>query len=396
VNVARLRDLIAKAGRDVRGPPTSAGRPASEVTGATPTTPYLDWLREGRIGDDGFDDVYPMHVRAISSTFWTPVRVAVRASQLLVRDAATRVLDVGSGAGKFCIVGAATTGAQFVGIEHRVHLVETARSAAARVGVTNAQFVHGTFDAMDSAMFDAIYLYNPFEENVWDRKSCIDEAVELSRGRFLADVERAEGFLAAARVGTRVVTYHGFGGEMPPAYRLALTERCHSGQLDLWIREGDPMSVGGGTSARRCDAPSTEGPSSRDGSLPRTSVESAKRGTCPPELTRSFIASQDPPADIPHRASSRTDKATMTSKRLPDSFWCDPETAILFLEADGWTIARDRAQRGEASIPAPQVGSRYNLRDLCFEDSVGGTEMLVRIRAWSGRTEACGGPDDIG
>jgi SAM-dependent methyltransferase len=167
----------------------------------------VERLRDGCIDDADFDGVYPMQTRAVSSTFWTPIRVASRAAQLLVRDASTRVLDVGSGAGKFCIVGAATTGAQFVGVEHRAHLVETARAAAACVGVANARFIHGTFDAVDVASYDAVYLFNPFEENVWDRRSCIDETVELSCERFLADVERAERLLADARPGTRVVTY---------------------------------------------------------------------------------------------------------------------------------------------------------------------------------------------
>ena len=199
-------------------------------------TPYAERLREGRIADADFDDVYPVSARSVSSTYWTPVHVASRAAELLVLDASTRVLDVGSGAGKFCIVGAATTGAHFVGVEQREHLVLAARTAAACVGVTNAQFIHGTFNMVDVSSFGALYFYNPFEENMWDRRTCIDDTVELSRERFLADVKSAEQLLARARGGTRVVTYHGFGGCMPPGYDLALRERCHTGFLELWIR----------------------------------------------------------------------------------------------------------------------------------------------------------------
>jgi len=235
VNFRSLTRIIPCAAEEARG------RPLVGETRVGTRTPYVDQLREGRVDGADFDDVYPVQARALSSTFWTPVRVAARAAELLVRDASTRVLDVGSGAGKFCIVGAANTGAVFVGVEHRQHLVDVARTAAAYVGVTSARFVHGTFETVDISTFKAIYLFNPFEENIWDRRSRIDDTVELSRERFLADVERTERLLASARVGTRVVTYSGFGGRMPPSYCLLLQEPCHTGQLDLWIRGDDPV-----------------------------------------------------------------------------------------------------------------------------------------------------------
>ena len=199
-------------------------------------------LREGRVVDSEFDDIYPTSVRDVSSSFWTPVSVAMRAAELLVHRASTRVLDVGSGAGKFCIVGAAVTGASFTGIEHRAHLVETARSAASRLGIEGARFVHGAFDTADVATYDAIYFFNPFEENLWDSEARLDDTVKLSDERFIADIEHAERLLAGARIGTRVVTYHGFGGEMPPGYCRALRERCHTGHLELWVKTGGPAA----------------------------------------------------------------------------------------------------------------------------------------------------------
>ena len=193
-------------------------------------------LRSGRIVDSELDDIYPTSIRAVSSLFWTPVSVAIRAAELLVKEPSTRVLDVGSGAGKFCIVGAATTGASFTGIEHRERLVRTARLAASRLGIDEARFIHGSFDTVNIESFDAIYLFNPFEENLWDSESHLDDTVELSDERFVADIDSAEALLARARVGTRVVTYHGFGGQMPSSYLRALRERRHTGYLDLWVK----------------------------------------------------------------------------------------------------------------------------------------------------------------
>lgn len=168
--------------------------------------------------------------------FWTPVAVAMRAAELLVADASTRVLDVGSGAGKFCIVGAAISGATFTGVEHRQGLVDIATDAAARVSVESARFVCGTVSDIDIAKFDALYFFNPFEENMLHARHWLDGTVALSEARYYADVAHAEALLDAARVGTRVVTYHGFGGTMPLTYHRALRERCRSGHLELWVK----------------------------------------------------------------------------------------------------------------------------------------------------------------
>src|SRR4051812_11246359 len=80
--------------------------------------------------EDDFDVVFPERVRRHSPHFWTPIEVAEAAASFLAPSPLVRVLDIGSGAGKFCIVGAARTGAHFSGIEQRPHLVAVARYAA--------------------------------------------------------------------------------------------------------------------------------------------------------------------------------------------------------------------------------------------------------------------------
>jgi len=186
------------------------------------------------VSDAEFEDGYPLAVRWLSTPFWTPVTVARRAAGLLGGGPHKRILDIGAGPGKFCVVGALTTGASFVGVEHRAPLAVVARATAERFGASNARFIHGVFDALDPADYDGIYLFNPFEENLWDWTSHVDQSVQLSQRRFWADLAAAETFLARARSGTRVVTYHGFGSEPPNTYRLLLRERHGSGELELW------------------------------------------------------------------------------------------------------------------------------------------------------------------
>lgn len=194
-------------------------------------------LRSGTLVDDRlFDDVYPLHIRRASSVHWTPVEVAVRAAKLLAISPGAQILDIGSGVGKFCIVAAAAVGARVHGIEHRPHLVEIAERAAARVGV-EVTFRTGTFAPEDAVGVDGIYLFNPFAENVCSSADSIDVTVERSLSRFERDIATAEELFRQARVGTRVVTYCGFGGRLPAGYTLATRDRC-AGLIELWVKTG--------------------------------------------------------------------------------------------------------------------------------------------------------------
>lgn len=202
---------------------------------AAPESPaaLADALRSGRrVSDEAFDASYPDAVRAASAAFWTPVDVALEAAALLVAGAGARVLDVGSGAGKLCVIGALATGASFTGVEKQPELVEVARDHAARFGATGARFLVGGPDAVEWSDFDAIYLFNPFRV----LPAADGPGVEVARERPLADIVLTERLLDVARPGTRVVTYCGFGGDMPDAYALVPRSRGVSPHLRMWVK----------------------------------------------------------------------------------------------------------------------------------------------------------------
>jgi SAM-dependent methyltransferase len=242
----RLRELIARVttGGSRSSPAVSPARTDHPASESREGCPLVQRLRAGNVPDPDFDDIYPTEIRALSAMFWTPVSIARRATELLVDSHSARVLDVGSGVGKFCVVGAAVTGAAFVGVEHRARLVQVARTSAHHLGVAGASFLHGPFDGLDITTFDAVYLFNPFDESPGGDETRIDNTVDLSPVRLLADITRAETFLGRACAGTRVVTYCGFGGYMPTTYRHVLRERCHTGgRLDLWEKRAGPKRL---------------------------------------------------------------------------------------------------------------------------------------------------------
>lgn len=201
------------------------------------------------VADRVFDELFPPFARRASSIHWTPVEVAVRAAKMLAavdetiprdRDATERkrtIIDVGAGVGKFCMVAAAALpGVRVVGVEQRARFVEIAREAATRIGV-DVEFVQGTLRDVDPAEVDGLYLFNPFAENLSAPHERLDETVELSEERFKRDIAIAEEFMSAARRGTRVVVYCGFGGAVPRSYRLVRREPL-LGTLELWTKEG--------------------------------------------------------------------------------------------------------------------------------------------------------------
>jgi SAM-dependent methyltransferase len=180
-----------------------------------------------------FDRVFPARQRFRSWLHWTPVDVALRAIGLLAPSAGEWVLDVGAGVGKFCLIGAATTNAAWFGIERDAEMVGTARHTAAALGLAGrTQFHQGDIADLDWRMFHAFYLFNPFGEILFIGP---DDAL-ARREKYNKHVESVQRQLAAVAPGTRVVTYHGFGGDFPPGFEMVGCEPIRDSELCLWIR----------------------------------------------------------------------------------------------------------------------------------------------------------------
>ncbi len=187
--------------------------------------------------DREFDRVFQESVRALSKVHWTPIEVARRAAELLVPDSSSRVLDLGSGAGKFCLVGAMSTEGHFVGVESRKNLVSLSKQLAQRLKLDRAEFICDDALNLDWSGFSGIYLFNPFEEHI-SEKIQFEPAGEFSPKLYKKSVELTVSKLAALPQGTRAVTFHGFGGVLSPEYRLISEDRFRAGVLQCWVRQG--------------------------------------------------------------------------------------------------------------------------------------------------------------
>jgi SAM-dependent methyltransferase len=194
------------------------------------------------VPDDDFDELLPAKYETISKKHWTSVRAAKLASDFLVEKFGTRVLDIGSGVGKFCLVGALTTNGFFTGVEQRKELVTVARRLSTDYLVGNVRFIHDNITSIRFADFDSFYFYNSFYENIeWENR--IDDAVNLDIKLYHHYSTYVAGQLASMPPGSRLVTNCGSSCIVPKSYRLV--DSTYHGKLDFWEKiatDQDPVS----------------------------------------------------------------------------------------------------------------------------------------------------------
>jgi SAM-dependent methyltransferase len=187
------------------------------------------------ITDEEFDSFYPMKMRKLSATHWTPVAVARKAAEFLVKGVDTKVLDIGSGAGKFCVLAANFTSAQITGVERRENLVLLSRKLAMRQEVKNVNFVHADIKDIDFKAYDSFYFFNAFEENI-NLTDKLDSSDSIDSEQYRHYCQLLHDRFDEARIGTRVVTYCGEGKEIPDSFTLV--RQTNKGKLLFWEKRG--------------------------------------------------------------------------------------------------------------------------------------------------------------
>lgn len=188
------------------------------------------------VSDARFDRLFGPELQRLASLHFTPLAVARRAAAWLTEGGAREVADLGAGAGKLCLVGAATTQARFTGIEQRPGLVQVARRAARLMGLDRAQFLQGDLRTVPLGRYQAFYVYDPFSEVEAEPDERLDPFAPTQDRA--ADVATLLARLAAAPAGTRLVMFCGLGGPTPPGYGLAAAEAVNDrgDTLECWVR----------------------------------------------------------------------------------------------------------------------------------------------------------------
>lgn len=169
--------------------------------------------------DAAFDWLYPEWVQQLSKRHWTPIGIARKAAHFLADRPGARILDIGSGVGKFCLTGAQHfREAIFYGVEQRVELYECALMAKSAMQLENVHFLHANFTQLQLDNYDHFYFYNSFFENV-DTDDRIDHFYHPSLRLYKYYTRYLFQALEQRPAGTRLVTYHHLE-EIPMGYEM--------------------------------------------------------------------------------------------------------------------------------------------------------------------------------
>jgi SAM-dependent methyltransferase len=184
--------------------------------------------------DSRFDQLYPDAIQALAKRHWTPLVVARKAAHFLAIENNARILDIGSGVGKFCLAAAYYQPQSFFhGIEQRVSLQYKAETARQILRLENARFIHGNFTTIDFKNYDHFYFYNAFYENLVGTDK-IDNSIVYSGELYNYYNRYLYNQLDQKPAGTRLATYHSMEDEIPPSYQVAGAE--FDNLLKFWIK----------------------------------------------------------------------------------------------------------------------------------------------------------------
>jgi SAM-dependent methyltransferase len=174
--------------------------------------------------DIQFHLLYPASIQQLARRHWTPLNVVRMASEFLVTGEGDRILDIGSGVGKFCLSASYyKPNAFFDGVEQRDSLVEHAKTTRNILGLFNVNFIHGNFTQLSFEKYDHFYFYNSFFENL-EGADKIDDSIQYSPALYNYYSGYLYKELEKMPAGTRVVTYCSWQDEIPPSYSIVQIE----------------------------------------------------------------------------------------------------------------------------------------------------------------------------
>lgn len=192
-------------------------------------------LKLGKYPSDSvFDAIYPKKYQEHSARHFTPVRIAIEAAKFLAQSPSDQVLDIGSGSGKFCMVGAMFSEGHFYGVEMRKTLINLSNRIKRTQRLKTAHFIHSDFTALDFSKYQGIYFFNAFHE-FYDASCVLDETSQVSLEdykRYHSDLKRK---LQECLPGTRLVTYHTFKNRIPSSFRFIRANK--TGLLKFYIKK---------------------------------------------------------------------------------------------------------------------------------------------------------------
>ena len=183
--------------------------------------------------DTDFNTIYPSPLNDLAGLHFSPITVIQEAIEFLVQQEGTRVLDIGSGAGKFCMVGASCSTGVFTGVEQHEHLHLISKKMSKFYQIKDVHFIHQNINTINFSDYDAFYFFNSFYENL-DTSDSLISNMEINRDLYHEYSAYVYNQLQHMPIGTRLVSYFSYNLEIPNNYLLQSSS--HEGKLKMWVK----------------------------------------------------------------------------------------------------------------------------------------------------------------
>lgn len=167
-----------------------------------------------------FETYLPAALREKSLRHFTPTEVIEKAVDFLCHLRKNKILDIGSGAGKFCIIGAKRKRSdQFYGVEIRENLWAEAERIAKEWNLNNVHFLHQNITETSFRGYTGYYYFNPFYENM-EPENSLNNDLEFHPNKYSSYSGRVFREMEKQPIGTRIATFHIPEGSLPSEYHL--------------------------------------------------------------------------------------------------------------------------------------------------------------------------------
>lgn len=184
-----------------------------------------------------WDSFLPEKFRTVSPYQWTPISVIVTSWEYLQEEKVTSIVDLGSGVGKFCLNLGKLSKDRFpiLGMEDRIELYQIAESLKDKWKTREVKFEHRNFLEEFPYEYSHYYCFNPLYETMKASHS-IDGTKDKSALLFIHNLQTLKNHFLNCKIGTKLITYHGFGGSVLPGFKVLLKKELEFGEWMVWER----------------------------------------------------------------------------------------------------------------------------------------------------------------
>jgi len=184
--------------------------------------------------DQFFDSLTNKKFSDYSAIHWSKSSTIKSAVDFFIQNNVQNVLDIGSGIGKFCILGAQFSNIHFTGIEIRKDLHEEAQRIKQKLNIPNLNFIHADIKEINFSDYDAFYYYNPFCEHIAISEQ-IDQEIIFSEEKYYEYEDFVVQEMEKLKEGTIIILHHAKTFMLSKNYRLI--DILENGELTFWVKE---------------------------------------------------------------------------------------------------------------------------------------------------------------